>query len=261
MAIQFNQQLQEAYIELLEDVGTSTIEILQDYAEVPRVAAIAGKYNRSYVEEFSGKDLANIDRVIVDAGNPMMQTVAGKMELATQMLQAGFIKMPDELLSVINTGNLQPMVQGKSAELLQLAQENEELKAGRGVQVIITDDHALHLMEHKSVLADPEARKDPEMVQATLSHMQEHITFLKSPDYQDLLHLLGQPALGAPPAPPGGAPAGPSAPGMGGNAALPGPPEANANSQVASMQPSQPSQPKNAMTGQEFNPTTGGLPS
>jgi hypothetical protein len=254
MSIQFNQQLQEAYVELLEDVGTATIELLQDYAEVPRVAAIAGQYNRSYVEEFSSKDISNIDRVIVDAGNPLMQTVAGKMELAQTMLQAGFIKMPDELLSVMNTGNLMPLIQGKSTELLQLAQENEELKQGRPVQVVITDDHALHIMEHKSVLADPEARKTPEIQQAALTHLQDHIDMLKSPGYQELLQLMGQPALGAPPQP-GQPPAG--APGP--NGAMPTMPENNANAQVAAMQPQQPTMPKNAMTGQTFNTTTGGL--
>ena len=248
MAIQFNQSLQEGYVELLEDVGTATIQILQDYASVPRVAAIAGKYNRSYVEEFSAKDLANIDRVIVDAGNPLMQTVAGKMELAQTMLQAGMIKMPDELLSVINTGNLQPFTQGKTMELLAVQQENELLRDGAEMKAIITDDHILHINEHKSVLADPESRKDIKILTAALTHLQEHIDLLKDPQYQQLLQLMGQPPL-------------PGAPGAGPDGAMPGQgqiPGGNANGQVAAMQPNQPSMPTNPLTKQEWNPQNGG---
>jgi hypothetical protein len=250
MAIQFNQSLQEGYVELLEDIGTATVQILQDYASVPRVAAIAGKYNRSYVEEFSSKDLANIDRVIVDAGNPLMQTVAGKMELAQTMLQAGMIKMPDELLSVINTGSLQPFTQGKMMELLAVQQEGELLRDGIEVTAIITDDHVLHIQEHKSVLADPESRKNPKILNATLTHMQEHIDLLKDPNYQQLLQLMGQPPLPPTSGQQGGQGAEP------GQAQIPG---GNANAQVASMQPNQPQMPKNAMTKQPFNATTGGL--
>lgn len=259
MAIQFNQALQETYVEGIEDVGTATIQNLQDYASHPRTAAIAGKYNRSMVEEFSSKDLMNIDRVIVEAGNPLMQTVAGKMELAQTMLQAGFIKMPDELLSVINTGNLQPLIQGKSAELLQLAQENEMLKEGQPVMVIITDDHVLHINEHKCVLADPAARNDPNIQAAALKHLQDHIDNLKSPGYQELLGLMGQPALGAPQQPQGPG-AMPKAPGP--NGAVQGQPQipgGNANAQVAAMQPNQPSEPTNPLSGQKFNTQNGGL--
>lgn len=257
MAIQFNEALQGAYVELLEDVGTGLIELLQDYAKTPRIAAIVGEYDRSYIKEFTGKDLDQIDRIIVDAGNPMLQTVAGKMELAQTMLQAGFIKMPDELMSVINTGSLQPLIQGKSMEVLQVQQEGEMLKNGEKVMAIITDDHVLHIQEHKSVLADPQARMDESILTVTLAHLQEHIDMLKDPQYQQLLQLMGQPALGG--QPPMGGPQPPVGPGGAGQpGALMPPPGANA--QVAAMQPNQPNQPKNALTGQRFNTANGGLP-
>ena len=253
MAIQFNSPMQESYTKAIEDVGTAIIELLQDNAATPRVAAISGKYNRSYVEEFSADDLDQLDRVIVDAGNPLLQTTAGKVQLAQQMMQMGFIKMPDELLQVINTGNLQPLIQGQTQELLQLAQENELLKEGTPVHAIITDDHVLHINEHKAVLADPASRNDIKILNAALAHLQQHITLMQDPNYQILLKLMNQPALGGPP--PGAAPGGPG-PGM---PPAPGPSAGgNTNAMVASMQPNMPSMPKNPMTHQPFNTTTGG---
>lgn len=71
MALQFASGLQQSYVKLIEDVGTGLLNILKDYASVPRVAMIVGEANRSYLKEFSGDDLANINRVIVDFGNPL----------------------------------------------------------------------------------------------------------------------------------------------------------------------------------------------
>jgi hypothetical protein len=45
MAIQFSSGLQNSYARLLEDLGTGLINLLKDYASVPRIALIAGKTN------------------------------------------------------------------------------------------------------------------------------------------------------------------------------------------------------------------------
>lgn len=274
MAIQFSQSLQWAYVQMLEDVGTATIQILKEYASIPRVATIVGKNNRSMIQEFSNKDLSNIERVVIDMGNPVSRTVAGKIQLADMMLQAKLITMPDELMQVINTGILEPLTEGKTAELLSIKAENQLLNEGTPCTVILTDDHILHINEHKTVLSDPSSRNDPSIVQTTLDHLQQHIAMLSSPQYSQLMQLMGQPVLppqpgqpGAPGQPPGpgagmqpsGPPGGASlAAGAGGAASgsVPGP---NPNAQVESHQPNQPSMPKNALTHQSFNTSTGGL--
>ena len=59
MALQFISGLQQQYVQLVEDVGTGLISMLRDFAQVPRIAMIAGKANQSYIaEEFSGDDLS-----------------------------------------------------------------------------------------------------------------------------------------------------------------------------------------------------------
>lgn len=201
MAVQFSQGLQQSYVQLLEDVGTATINILRDYASVPRIAMIAGKANRGMMKQFSGKDLSQINRVQVDVGNPMARTTAGKIELATMMLQSGIIKNADELLQVIQTGNLDPLTEGPTNELIAIKSENEALSNGEQVPVLVTDKHLLHIEEHKTVLSDPESRKNPLIVQTTLDHIKEHINLLSDPANSVLLTLMGQTPLAQPPAP------------------------------------------------------------
>lgn len=75
-AVQFNSGLQQSYNRLLEDVGTGLIEILQEYATTPRVAAIAGRSNRYRIQDFKGSDLNGINRVCVEMVNPISKCLS-----------------------------------------------------------------------------------------------------------------------------------------------------------------------------------------
>lgn len=174
MAIQFSQSLQQSYAMLLEDLGTAVINLLRDYATVPRIALISGKSNRSQLKEFKGDDLMYIQRVMVDMGNPLMRTTGGRVEVATQLIQAGLIKNPEQYLEVLTTGRLEPMYENELAELNLIRSENERLQEGGQCLVLRTDTHEMHVLEHKTLLSSPEAREVPELVNAALAHIQEH---------------------------------------------------------------------------------------
>ena len=247
-AIQFNSGLAQAYNMLLEQVGTATINLLRDYAKVPRIAMIAGKFNKSYMKEFTGDDLSQINRVVVDAASAISKTTAGRVEMANQLLQSGMIKTPDEYISVINTGRIEPLIEGQQAELMTIRRENELLREGQAPVAMVTDDHRLHIVEHKSVTADPDARNEPGVVQNTTAHIQEHIDMLRNSD-PDLLMLLGQQPLQ-----PMGMPQGqmPMDQGQG----QPMPPEGlpqtlDTGNPIADQQPNMPSAPTNPLTGEK----------
>jgi hypothetical protein len=76
MAIQFVSGLQQSYVRLMEDVGTGLINILKDFAKSPRIAAIAGVTNVTEMREFTGDDLASINRIICDVSNPLARCLA-----------------------------------------------------------------------------------------------------------------------------------------------------------------------------------------
>jgi hypothetical protein len=202
MTLQFMSGLQSSYVAMIEDLGTGMINVLKDHANVPRVAAIVGKSNKTYLKEFTGDDLSSINRVIVDIGNPLARTTAGRVEMAEQMLQMGVIKTPEQYFSVINTGNLDVMTEDTQSQLFLVKEENEALMDSRQIVALLTDDHLLHIKEHSTVLANPELRFDVELVQAVTAHIQEHINLLRTTD-PDLLRTLNQQPLG----PAGGSPA------------------------------------------------------
>lgn len=207
MSLQYVSKLQQSYVMLIEDVGTGVINILKDFASVPRVATIVGKTNRAYMDEFTGDDLSQVNRVIVDMGNPLANSAAGRVEMAEQLLQMGLIKTPEEYLTVMKTGQLDVMTEDTQNELFLIRAENERLMRGESVLAVYLDEHTKHIKEHRAVLSDPELRTNPELLNRVLGHIQEHVNLLKTVDPQ-LLQILQEQPL----SPPNGTPVGQQTP-------------------------------------------------
>ena len=251
-AVQFSDSIHSSYAAMLEDSGTGLLRILETRAVLPRATVIAGKNNKSYAKEFVGNDLRGINRVIVDLGNPVSNTVAGRIQMAQDLLQAQVIKSPEQYVQVVETGSTDPLVDEQRNESLLIDSENEAIREGRPVQALAIDMHQMHIKSHASVLSGTEERFDPELVQRTLAHIDEHIQLLRTVD-PSLLNVLGQAPIG-----PGVPPQGANAPQPPGNQPQEGGPAptqqpaqsqqvqapANSSPEVAAMMPSMPTVPQ-----------------
>lgn len=216
-AMEFSNTVQLSRTLLLENVGTAIIELYQTFAVVPRVMMIVGKSKRPMMRYFKGSDLRGISRVIVDTANPLTKTSAGRVEIANQLLATpNMIKTPQQYLSVLTTGNLEPIYEHELSENNLIRSENEWLMEGKTPEVLITDDDALHVLEHACIANSPEARENPKVLEALFSHQMKHIQNAKSKD-PALATMLKQPSFFQPPMPamapmpqgPGLPPAGP----------------------------------------------------
>ena len=254
MAIQFASGLQSSYASLLEDVGTGIINVLQEYASTPRIAMISGKSHRNLMKQWTKDDLSTVSRVIVDMGNPLNRTTAGKVNMAEQLIQAQLIKNPEQYLQVLNTGRIEPLTEGPVAENLYIKNENEDMQAGKEARAIWTDQHAQHIMEHKTLLANADARKDPALLQRVFAHIQSHIELLQNTPPEQLIMtgqqpLMNQEQMMAQEGEEGGG----------------GSPELSED--LAQFNPTlkegrnvgMPKMPKNPLSGERFNLATGGL--
>lgn len=194
MALQFISGLQQSYVRMMEDVGTALINILKDFAKTPKVVALVGKNNRTFLKQFTGEEVSSISRVIIDVGNPLSRTIAGRVQMAEQLLQMKAIEDPHQYFQVLNTGRLDAMFEGEMIELLLIKSENERLMKGEHVIVSPLDSHKSHILEHKSVLADPDLRKDGALIKNTFDHIQDHMNALRNTD-PALLQLISEQPL------------------------------------------------------------------
>lgn len=175
-SIQFNSGGQRAYYHVLSKANTGLIQILRMYANSERVIKITGKVQAQYLEEFrfNGEDLSNVSSVVFQLTNPLTQTIGGNMEIAKDLLEKGMIKNPKQYLTIVRTGSLDAFTEDDEADDTAIKAENERLREGKPVQVIATENHQDHVLSHMSVIASPESKEDPNLVMATLAHIQEH---------------------------------------------------------------------------------------
>lgn len=186
MSLQFISKFQQSYVRLIESLGTGLIEMLKDFATAPKVIAVVGKNNRSLLKEFTGEDISAINRVIVDVGNPLARSTAGRVQMAEQLAQMKLLKSSAEYFQVINTGNIDTVYEDEMSQILLIRGENEKMMEGQQVLTTFLDDHRQHILEHRAVIADPELRNNPVLLDIVLGHIQEHIEHLRNTDPQTL---------------------------------------------------------------------------
>jgi hypothetical protein len=259
-ALTYNSGAQRSFYKLLSSAGTGVIEICRTFVDDPRLVRIAGKANAQAVKEFKydAKTLSAVSTVVFEPINPVLQTAAGKLTIAQDLLKMpGVITSPKRYLEVLTTGNINAFLDDDVSIQEAIMEENETLSEGKPVEVIATENHEDHIKGHQAVLAMPNAKEDPELVQSVLAHIQAHIdqwTQLSQTN-PALLLATGQKVL-PPVPPPGGAPAAGGPPTQGGAAAGAPKPQGPGAAPVADQasneprQPNLPLPPKNPATGE-----------
>jgi len=224
-AVQFQSRFQGGYVRLTEAAATGLLRILKRYAQTERLAQISGAYDTDGLRSFKSDDISDIDRVEVESGSPIFRTVAGKFDVATQLLERGLIDDIDQYYQVLETGRLEPVTDPHRRAHLRVQEENEILM--RGPQVIpkmdkatgqpqvdltgqpvqtvqdlpalVTDHPENHVRAHACVLDSQDSRMNPQVVNAVVTHILEHLKVWREAP-PDLLMLLKFPM---PPPPPG----------------------------------------------------------
>lgn len=219
-AIQFNSDFGKAYVRLAEQVGTAALRNIAKRSKTTRMGSALTKTNQFVQKQYSGSDLSGITKVAVKYGNPLTQTISGRLQLADTLFDKQKLN-PTEYMNVIETGNLETQLESENAEVALIKNENERLARGEVFPCIIYDNHVMHIPEHMAVLASESARNDAKVIQAVQFHVESHVEQLNALQANPVLvGLLKQPVLPPPPSapPPAGAAPG-SAPGIPGGGA------------------------------------------
>jgi hypothetical protein len=182
MAVQYTSMFQRSWAELLEDTGTFILDLLKTFATSERMIAIAGKNHRAQLKSFKSDDLSNVDRVVVELGNAMSRSAAGRMQIADNLLEKGLIKTPQEYITVMETGQLEPMTDGISSQLSLIHGENDKMAQGIPTQAMVGDAHLLHCQKHMELIDNPDVRDNAEFLAVLLAHVQSHKMFYETQD-------------------------------------------------------------------------------
>jgi len=208
ISLQYNAGFQKSVIKVLEEVGTGMVQDLKAFADAPRQALIVGKQDQGYMQSYSKKDFDGIDRVVVAAGNSLLNTTAGKVNLADQLLQNGMLPQGEagamKYIQVMNEGKIEPETQALQSTYMQIQTDKEQLLAGKMPLIQLTDNHPLMMQEVNTLNNNPQIRGNPQLGNLVRQYIQQHFqAWLQMPPL--LAAALGiQPP--PPQTPPGGAP-------------------------------------------------------
>lgn len=228
--VQFWNQAVKSLSVMRARLRTDILQMYQAFAKTPRVSALAGAGESLSMEEWTKDKLSSVAKVTVDEVAAASKTLAGKMAMADLLLEKGLIDTPDEYLTVRSTGRLEKLTEFKDRNLLRLQQEKEMLQRGIGLPPIdvmatdaammadpealpvfdaqaqgefirptIVDTPWLDIPEYAAVLASPEARVRPDVVQAVTDAIQFKVQMWRTMP-PEIIAALG----GMPPPPVGG---------------------------------------------------------
>lgn len=220
--IHFQNDFMEAYNSLVEDSDTNTILIVKRYATTERIAMISGANDPDGLVSFKGDQIDEIERIEVEQVNPIFNTLAGKFDIANNLLERGMLTDIGQYYQVLETGRTEVITDPKRLENLYGETVREALQKGvacvpgttpdpmtgqpnmivEGFPAVWTDDPRVHLKIAKSVLDSPEGRKNPKVTAAAVTYALDVMRVWRTAPV-DGLNLLGYPLPPPPPGAPG----------------------------------------------------------
>lgn len=191
--------LHTSYRVAVQRLGDFVVNEMRKRASAPRTVNIIGKDNAFLVvkeQSFKGEDFDAIKRVLVDIGNPLSQSVFGRAEQAKELVSMGLINNLEQYFMMLDSGRTEPITQALTSELLLIRSENEDIAAGTCPEVMLHDNHLLHGREHRSPVASPQARKNPQVLKADIDHMHKHYeAYFGVPPMQPQVDPMGMPLM------------------------------------------------------------------
>lgn len=267
--------LAQAYNELRREVATGLLKRYQQFGHESRSLPLTiGKTKLAMMRGFSSKELEGFDRVKLEPVSGAMKSASGRWEMGRMIIDAKAAGVPIQpLITLVETGKWEPLVEDEFAAGLVIRQENERLLSGEALEPMgldgkpapprpdgspvtstasILDNPYEHVQGHKAVGGSPEARRNVAVMGNTNAHILAHVQM-------GMAWIAGDPVLNfihGPPVDRNGRPLTAAAfagPGPGGQAS--GSPDGSEGGPPSGGEAKRPSPPKNPSTGDQWSPT------
>jgi hypothetical protein len=170
-AKQANSTIESNYIAFAEKIASFLLtKIVKQFQAKEELIAISGTSNSYAVNKFKGEDLDGIARVKVLVGNPLGQSLAGRIAVAKDLAAPGAINA-DQYLQIVKTGDLDGELDTSTAQDTFIKQLGEMCLKGIDVPIMQTDNHQ-KIIKHLKMLSQ---RMDVRLNNEILSHIQQKI--------------------------------------------------------------------------------------
>lgn len=188
LAVQTVSAHQYNYAILFQGVGMAIIDLTRRFAKAERVIEMSGGLNANITRRFMSDELSFIRGMTVDLGAAGLRSAQGREAIADKLAALQALApgpLQDAYMGWLTNGRPRPDFDGPQKEFALLQSENERLigqpgddakppMPGEHVEVLPTDNHAVHIKGHAAQLRDITLRRDPNAYQLVYQHLQEH---------------------------------------------------------------------------------------
>lgn len=203
-AQEFLSSAAKQYVFSVEKILMGSIANYARFATVPRLVSMVGDQEAYLAKEFVGADLKSIKRVKVRTTSPLMNSQAGRLQVADSLLQAGLISRPQSYVGLLEGAPLEVLFDTELTEETALQGERDALLEGKPVYPLISDDHPKFIRSNLKLLYNPDVRANPEISQRVLEVNMERLRLEQQcpPELKAMLRTGQAPQM--PPPPQGG---------------------------------------------------------
>jgi hypothetical protein len=160
----------------LEQLMTLSIKNYQKFASVEQIIDVIGEGNTSSAQEFKADDIQSIKHAKIRQGNPLLNTIAGRLQLGESilpLLQQGKNDAVVRYLGLLEGKPVESMFTSELSEDVAVQLEIEALQRGENVAPLITDNHPMYIRAYQKLLYNPAVRQNGAMVQSLLQLITE----------------------------------------------------------------------------------------
>ena len=181
-ALEFINSLAKSLDLGLEDIMDKAMRFYGTFAVIPRKIAIKGRSGTSSMKEYTGENLRVFSKIKIQRQNPIMNTLAGRIDTAEKLLQSGLVTTPEMYFSVLEGAPKEVLYEKELSQNDLIESENEALLEGRPAPVLAIDNHPKHIQGHSKLLNNPAVRADAEYAEAVMNHILEHLQLAQNTD-------------------------------------------------------------------------------
>ena len=239
-ASEFLSQAQLEYSMCCEKVMNHTINAYKRFATVEQTSKLVGTSSVGYVKTWKGEDLKSVQHIKLRQTNGLMDSLAGRQQIADNLLQAGLVNA-GQYVKIQSGAPVESLFEEVFTTEMAVQAEIDAIVEGNSIIPIITDDHPKFIKAYQALLYNPSVRVSSKLTGDVMQLIETRISLeqqlQKNFELYQIIRGQPSPMAGQMMPPPGGG--GGAAPN--GNMPIPGAPN---EASVQPAQPAQPAQPK-----------------
>ena len=171
-AIQYVNNAQKNAFQQLNDITNFILQLRKKYSRYGDLVPIVGEDKKFKLQRFTQEDYNTLESIVLEPVDSVSNSIATKQLMADKLAQMG--SAPEEYVTFMKTGRYERMIDDTFDELNEIQLENEEIKKGAIPLVSRSDNDDLHIQKHRRAIQDPDARRNPDILNAYNEHIRMH---------------------------------------------------------------------------------------